>query len=66
MQTLSMDVYRPEQHDPSWEPDVADLMVSHQEEERTSLAKRDRPSPADTEDELLEAAGIATKRYRED
>lgn len=28
--------------------------------------KRQRPSPTDTEDELLAAAGVPTKRFRED
>jgi hypothetical protein len=37
-----------------------------QVEETGNNPKRQRPSPADTEDELLETAGVPTKRFRED
>lgn len=38
----------------------------HEEQDNASKTKRQRPSPADTEDELLETAGVASKRFRED
>jgi hypothetical protein len=37
-----------------------------EQEDAASNAKRQRPSPTDTDDELLAAAGEPTKRLRED
>ena len=34
-------------------------------DEATDSAKRQRPSPTDTEDELLETAGVPVKRFRD-
>lgn len=58
--SLSMDQYS--QQDISFQSrsDVAEP------EYITSFPKRQRPSPTDTEDELLEIAGAATKRFREE
>jgi hypothetical protein len=54
----------------SFNPEQEQPMEARREtselEDTATHAKRQRPSPTDTEDELLAAAGVPTKRFRED
>ncbi|UZJ54722.1 hypothetical protein CBS101457_004042 [Exobasidium rhododendri] len=61
----SQELYRHQQH----QMDADDMMAQEEEEqthqvegELSSKEKRQRPSPADTDDELLSMAGLASKK----
>lgn len=55
-----------EERDEEREGEGEEAFQIHHPDEVLNVSKRQRPSPADTEDELLETAGVASKRLRED